>query len=358
MVGTAWTIPANARVISCSEHGWSRKEHHLCTRAPLMSSPVCDKWTRYDKWQVSHRLVYRYVMHCTDWCWFNVVHSWSVFALDVCNTVPICSSANSSLVNYNEMWNFTICPGKMTHMWSNLSVWLFLYSVIIFIIILATEVSVASINIVIIVVSFRCTMAGNRDGRDESQDGTSREPCTAPLLQQQQQILTTKEPLLDSCTEQEPPCTLPLLQQDIKQKESCLRHPLQDIQTLEPCTIPLLANLDLSLTTPMGTPIPGRAIAIHGTCTPLSGTSTPILDCKTVSVDSVSLVLPGPRCHCDSKSQLSMLSDTNSALLPICRICHLPEDGGDILISPCRCAGTLQFIHNTCLMVGVCQVIV
>ncbi|KAK2145634.1 hypothetical protein LSH36_667g00021 [Paralvinella palmiformis] len=192
-------------------------------------------------------------------------------------------------------------------------------------------------------------MAGDRDGREESQDATSREPCTTPLLQQQQKVLR-KEALSNSCTEQDPPYTLPLLLQDMKPKEHCMRHPLQDIQSLEPCTIPLLANLDLSLTTPMGTPIPGRAIAIHGTCTPLSGTSTPILDCKTVSIDSMSLVLPGPQCHCDSKSQLSMLSDTNSALLPICRICHLPEDGGDILISPCRCAGTLQFIHNTCLM--------
>ena len=204
-------------------------------------------------------------------------------------------------------------------------------------------------------VHFRCTMAGDRDGREESQDATSREPCTTPLLQQQQKVLR-KEALSNSCTEQDPPYTLPLLLQDMKPKEHCMRHPLQDIQSLEPCTIPLLANLDLSLTTPMGTPIPGRAIAIHGTCTPLSGTSTPILDCKTVSIDSMSLVLPGPQCHCDSKSQLSMLSDTNSALLPICRICHLPEDGGDILISPCRCAGTLQFIHNTCLMVGVNQI--
>jgi hypothetical protein len=49
----------------------------------------------------------------------------------------------------------------------------------------------------------------------------------------------------------------------------------------------------------------------------------------------------------------SNLSDTASAIVPICRICHQPGEGLDILISPCRCAGTLQFIHNTCLMVGV-----
>ena len=52
----------------------------------------------------------------------------------------------------------------------------------------------------------------------------------------------------------------------------------------------------------------------------------------------------------DSKSNLS---ETASALLAICRICHQPGDEYDILISPCRCAGTLQFIHNTCLMVSI-----
>lgn len=48
-------------------------------------------------------------------------------------------------------------------------------------------------------------------------------------------------------------------------------------------------------------------------------------------------------------------SETSSSLLPICRICHMPgelEDEREMLISPCRCAGTLQFIHNTCLQVS------
>ena len=47
-------------------------------------------------------------------------------------------------------------------------------------------------------------------------------------------------------------------------------------------------------------------------------------------------------------------SETSSAMLPICRICHMPgelDDEQEMLISPCRCAGTLQFIHNTCLQV-------
>lgn len=65
--------------------------------------------------------------------------------------------------------------------------------------------------------------------------------------------------------------------------------------------------------------------------------------------DSASLVpLPLPL-SLDTKSNLT---DSTSAILPICRICHMPGDESEILISPCRCVGTVQFIHNTCLMVS------
>ncbi|GAB1601559.1 E3 ubiquitin-protein ligase MARCH4-like [Argonauta hians] len=43
-------------------------------------------------------------------------------------------------------------------------------------------------------------------------------------------------------------------------------------------------------------------------------------------------------------------SDTGTDMLPICRICHLPGDKEDSLFKPCRCSGTLRFIHNGCLM--------
>jgi len=39
-------------------------------------------------------------------------------------------------------------------------------------------------------------------------------------------------------------------------------------------------------------------------------------------------------------------------LLPICRICQLPGDIADPLFTPCRCSGTLGFIHYTCLKVS------
>ena len=64
------------------------------------------------------------------------------------------------------------------------------------------------------------------------------------------------------------------------------------------------------------------------------------------SGDSCSLVLP-------SFDMKSNMSESTSAIIPICRICHMPGDESEILINPCRCAGTLQFIHQNCLMVSV-----
>ncbi|CAC5401146.1 MARCH1_8 [Mytilus coruscus] len=42
-------------------------------------------------------------------------------------------------------------------------------------------------------------------------------------------------------------------------------------------------------------------------------------------------------------------SMTGTDLLPICRICQMPGDAQDPLFSPCRCSGTLGFIHFSCL---------
>ncbi|KAG0717895.1 E3 ubiquitin-protein ligase MARCH1 [Chionoecetes opilio] len=52
-----------------------------------------------------------------------------------------------------------------------------------------------------------------------------------------------------------------------------------------------------------------------------------------------------------SYSRTGVLSASSStASMPMCRICHHPQgDGLDSLISPCRCAGTMQYIHQGCL---------
>lgn len=43
---------------------------------------------------------------------------------------------------------------------------------------------------------------------------------------------------------------------------------------------------------------------------------------------------------------------TTSTTGPVCRICHLPYEESKPLLSPCRCSGTLQFVHNACLVVS------
>ena len=50
---------------------------------------------------------------------------------------------------------------------------------------------------------------------------------------------------------------------------------------------------------------------------------------------------------------LDSKSETNSVFYDICKICHQTSDPEDPLISPCRCAGTLQYIHGTCLTVSL-----
>lgn len=47
------------------------------------------------------------------------------------------------------------------------------------------------------------------------------------------------------------------------------------------------------------------------------------------------------------KKSISMTSMTSSA--EICRICHCEAEPDQPLISPCLCAGSLQYVHQSCL---------
>ena len=62
-----------------------------------------------------------------------------------------------------------------------------------------------------------------------------------------------------------------------------------------------------------------------------------------------------PISETSSVAQLSLSSSSSSLesdpLSPACKICHLNAKEGDPLISPCKCAGTMQYIHCGCLMV-------
>lgn len=84
-------------------------------------------------------------------------------------------------------------------------------------------------------------------------------------------------------------------------------------------------------------------------CGPLSMPSSTIPAPSPASVRSG--FLPFSMKHTYSLSNMDTKSDCGSMNMNICRICHMPEDEDQqILISPCRCAGSLQYIHNTCLM--------
>ena len=53
----------------------------------------------------------------------------------------------------------------------------------------------------------------------------------------------------------------------------------------------------------------------------------------------------------ESGSCLSASSSTVSS--PVCRICQLPGvEPSNPLISPCRCLGSIRYVHNNCLLVS------
>lgn len=50
-----------------------------------------------------------------------------------------------------------------------------------------------------------------------------------------------------------------------------------------------------------------------------------------------------------AQCQLSQSSSTMS--MPVCRICQLPSmEPSNHLISPCRCLGSIRYVHNNCLL--------
>ncbi|XGW07444.1 hypothetical protein V3C99_010542 [Haemonchus contortus] len=67
--------------------------------------------------------------------------------------------------------------------------------------------------------------------------------------------------------------------------------------------------------------------------------------------------LPCPKAHQEHGSPslpslYSLAPSDISGNEPLCRICHCcwPSDASDPLISPCRCSGSLQYVHVSCLM--------
>jgi len=51
--------------------------------------------------------------------------------------------------------------------------------------------------------------------------------------------------------------------------------------------------------------------------------------------------------------ELTPFSSTISSLSPLCRICQCCAEADNVLINPCRCDGSLKYIHATCLLVSI-----
>ena len=50
---------------------------------------------------------------------------------------------------------------------------------------------------------------------------------------------------------------------------------------------------------------------------------------------------------------VSMSHSSSTTSMPICRICQLPSmEPNNPLLSPCRCLGSIRYVHNPCLKVS------
>lgn len=58
--------------------------------------------------------------------------------------------------------------------------------------------------------------------------------------------------------------------------------------------------------------------------------------------------VPTPQSHCTGNGTTTLLPYSDSET-EVCRICHCEGDDECPLIMPCRCTGSLSFVHQTCL---------
>ena len=133
-------------------------------------------------------------------------------------------------------------------------------------------------------------------------------------------------------------------------EETCLPSFVGSSKLPNVCAAPRDMTAPLDVPAPLDMPAPPYDA---GPCPECAGLYLPPYN-MVIPKDTCSLMLKKTptTCSLDTKSNVS---DT-SLFLPICRICHMSEmesSSMERLISPCRCTGSLQFIHNTCLMVSV-----
>lgn len=74
--------------------------------------------------------------------------------------------------------------------------------------------------------------------------------------------------------------------------------------------------------------------------------------CSVTSSNQASISPSSVVVSCKISYDMTPYSSTLSALHPICRICQSPSEKNNVLITPCRCDGTLKHVHGTCLRVS------
>lgn len=57
--------------------------------------------------------------------------------------------------------------------------------------------------------------------------------------------------------------------------------------------------------------------------------------------------------HAGSPYKAKLSTSSSTVSMPACRICQLPAmEPNNSLISPCRCLGSIRYVHNNCLLVN------
>lgn len=122
----------------------------------------------------------------------------------------------------------------------------------------------------------------------------------------------------------------------------------------EPASVPLLispqsVDQDLIRDQPLETDFPATDAPPEHRAQPLEADLGSRCSMRSTSVAAS----PAVYVHgCKISYEMTPFSSTLSALHPMCRICQNPSEKKNVLITPCRCDGSLKHVHGTCLRVS------
>ena len=179
---------------------------------------------------------------------------------------------------------------------------------------------------------------------DSSNADTSQPSSAAPSQLQTPDRSRPATPLhLDLTRSETPFLSSPL---DLSQMDACFIS-IQDISDMETPFLPVPPLPESPTEMPLLPPLPlltGHPAAPIG----LDYSDNGIHSC----LSSASCLTSAMSTPLAIKKFKAPDSDAGTDLLPVCRICQLPGDKEDFLFSPCRCSGTMMFVHYLCLLVS------